>query len=288
MSRIAVSGFGAVSPAGWGLGALRAALAHGKPVPPRAVARPGWTRPLWVCEVPPVQQPPPFLAHRRLRRASPLTHYVCAAGLEALEAGGANANPSSGRLGLIVCLLCGAVRYSNRFFEETLLDPATASPVLFPETVFNAPASHLTAVLGREPLCCTLIGEPGTFLQAVALGAEWLDDGLVDGCLVIGAEETNWLLADVLWHFDHGAVLAGGAGALYLTRLSAPTRGVELSMVTDPLLYSTGRSRAAAALAMRRLLPISAPDELLCDSAKNRPRADAAEARLAALAGDAP
>lgn len=277
LSGIGVSGIGAVSPAGWGVAALRAALDRGEPIPLKPLARPGWTRPLLIREVPAPAPVPQFFAHPRLRRVSPITHHVIGAALEAMNAAGAGAARQPEKLGLIMCLLSGCVQYTHRFFDETLRDPATASPVLFPETVFNAPASHLAALLGRAPVTYTLLGDPATFLQGVALAADWLLEERVDGCLVVGAEETNWLLADVLWHFDHRAVLGGGAGALYLTRISDGSPGVELSLVTDAQVYSTRRSRAQAARAMRQLLPAGRADELLCDSTQGRPRVDAAE-----------
>ena len=42
---IFIHGLGAVSPAGWGLPALRAAIARNEPLPSRALARPGWEKP---------------------------------------------------------------------------------------------------------------------------------------------------------------------------------------------------------------------------------------------------
>lgn len=275
MNGIFVTGLGAVSPAGWGVPALRAALERGEPLPRKAVARPGWDRPLLIREVPPPTPVPTFFSHPRLRRVSPITHHVIAAAFEALDAAGAR-QPE--KLGLIMCLLSGCVQYTHRFFDETLRHPATASPVLFPETVFNAPASHLAALLGRAPVTYTLLGDPATFLQGVALAADWLLEERVDGCLVVGAEETNWLLADVLWQFDHRAVLGGGAGALYLSRLPECSPGVELRLITDAAVYSVRQNRAQAAQAVRRLLPAGSADELLCDSQQNRPRVDAAEA----------
>ena len=70
--------------------------------------------------------------------------------------------------------MSGSVNYSRRFYDETLKDPATASPLVFPETVFNAPASHLAALLGTTAINYTLVGDPGTFLQGIALAADWL------------------------------------------------------------------------------------------------------------------
>ena len=219
MSRVFVAGLGAVSPAGWNVAALREALNKGEPLPAQSMERPGWEKPLQTRLVPNPAVRPAFLAHPRLRRTSPITHHVVAAALEATAGFRANHDPKF-RLGLVVCLQSGCVNYTCRFFEESLKDPATASPLLFPETVYAAPASHVAAVLENISLAGTLVGDPAAFLQGVALGAQWLDENRVDACLVIGAEETNWILADALWHLERSAVLTAGAGALCLS--SAP------------------------------------------------------------------
>lgn len=277
MSGIAVRGWGAVSPAGWGVTPMRAALERGEPLPAKPLAWPGREQSLAVREVPAPSPRPAFLGHPRLRRASPITHYSAAAAVEALEGAGFTLPNPPERLGLIVCILAGCVQYSDRFFGETLKDPATASPMLFPETVFNAPASHVAALLGRPPATCTMLGDAATFPQGLALAAEWLQERRVDGCLVVGAEETNWVLASALWYFDKGAVLGGGAGALYLELAGRNPAGVELSLITDPQVYSTRQIRSAAACRMRRDLPSEVADELLCDSRRNQSRSDAAE-----------
>ncbi len=298
MSRIFVTGFGAVSPAGWNVAALREVLNKGEPLPVQAIARPGWNKPLPVRQVPNPTTRPEFLTHPRLRRTSPLTHYVVAAGLEAAAKLRVQDAPKL-RLGLVVCLQSGCVNYSCRFYEETLQDPATASPLLFPETVYAAPASHLAAVLGIISLANTMVGDPATFLQGVSLGAQWLEENRVDACLVIGAEETNWILADALWHLERPAVLTAGAGALCLCREPEFSAGVELTAITDAHTYSEGNDRSPAARAMREQLgapascrPVASPRseeiagkmpalpetaELLCDGLGNGPRTDAAE-----------
>src|SRR4029079_3700582 len=118
------------------------------------------------------------------------TRYAVVAAVEAL---GADAAPErTGRLGLILCVMSGGVPYSRRVFDEVLKDPPSASPLVFPETVFNAPSSHLATLLGTTAINYTLVGDPGAYLQGVALGADWLQRGRVDGCLVVGAEEIDW------------------------------------------------------------------------------------------------
>ena len=312
MSRVFVAGMGAVSPAGWNVAALRQALAKGEPLPVQSLARPGWDKPLRARLVPNPEVRLEFLAHPRLRRTSPITHYAVATALEATAKIRANQNAEC-RLGLVVCLQSGCVNYSSRFYDETLKDPATASPLLFPETVYAAPASHVAAVLENVSLASTLVGDPAAFLQGVSLAAQWLEEDRVEACLVIGAEEANWILADALWHLERAAVLTAGAGALCLCREPRWSAGVELAAITDAHTYSSRLNRAQAARAMRTQLCQSAardsgraelllgpaapqrrpttvdgldassslngetPAELLCDGTGSGARADAAE-----------
>src|SRR3989442_11107430 len=117
---IFVRGLGAVSPAGWGVLPLRETLAKGEPLPVRELARPGWTRSLRIRPVPPPSPRPDFLAHARLRRASPITQYAVAAALESLGDDAARVRSGSLRLGIVLCVMTGCVNYSRRFYDETL------------------------------------------------------------------------------------------------------------------------------------------------------------------------
>jgi hypothetical protein len=276
MSRVFVCGLGAVSPAGWNAADLRAALKRGEPLPVQPLQRPGWDMPLRARLVPPPVARPAFLAHPRLRRSSPITHYAAAAALEAV-AGLRRGNETKQSLGVVVCLQSGCVQYSFRFFDEALKDPATASPLLFPETVFAAPASHVAALLENTPLVYTLTGDPACFLQGVLLGIQWLQERRVEACVVIGAEETNWLHADALWHFDHYAIVGVGAGAVCLSLDPAKSLGVELSAITDAHTYTNRTNRFRAARLMREQLSAGSPAELLCDGVNGSHRSDAAE-----------
>jgi 3-oxoacyl-(acyl-carrier-protein) synthase len=274
MSQIFVAGMGAVSPVGWGARAMLDALEKGVPLPTRAIARPGWDKPLQIREVPAPAVRPAFLAHPRLRRSSPITQHAAAAAVEAFEpVKQRNIKP---RVGLIVCLYCGCIQYSYRFFDEVLKDPATASPLVFPETVFAAPASHIAAIFDNMPLVTSLVGDPASYLQGVALAADWLLEKRVDVALVVGAEEVQWLLSDAYWHFDRRAILSGGAGALCLVADPALSMGASLGMITSPHHYSSSQDRAAAARKMRAQLPAA---EVLCDGLQNLSKTDAPEAR---------
>jgi hypothetical protein len=212
-----------------------------------------------------------------LRRANAIAQYTVAAALEALSEDASLVQNGSLRLGIIVCVMAGGVAYSRRFYEEVLKDPATASPLVFPETVFNAPASHLAAYLGATGASYTLVGDDSSFLQGLALAADWLVNDQADGCVVVGAEEMDWIVADAMRLFQRDAIHSDGAGALYLRRDDSSNQGMELVNITDAFLFTQNQERAAAAKRMRSQLPAGGDNEVLCTGAQGHLSRDAAE-----------
>ena len=277
MNRIFVCGLGAVSPAGWGVSPLYSALAKGEPIPAQTLARPGLEKPLCVRPVPPPETRPAFFMHPRLRRAGVITQHAVAAALEALGDDAMRIQSGTMRLGIVVCTLAGSVAYSRRFYEEVLREPATASPLIFPETVFNAPASHLAAYLDTSAASYTLVGDEGTFLQGLAVASDWLQDDRADGVMVIGVEEMDWIVAESMGFFQRGAIHSAGAGAVYLKKGETSGVGAELAAVTDSFLFTQSQSPAQAARKMRGQFPKCAPNESVVLSAPLYPRAAAAE-----------
>jgi 3-oxoacyl-(acyl-carrier-protein) synthase len=291
MNRVFVHGSGAVSPAGWGVSALLRTLEETDPIPVQHLERPGRKQPLRVRRVPVADPRPASFGHARLRRASPISQYAVAAAQEALGPDAAFAGRAERRLGVILCVMSGCVNYSRRFFDEALRDPATASPLVFPETVFNAPSSHLAAVLGTTAINYTLVGDPATYLDGLVLAAQWLSQGLVDGCVVVGAEELDWLTADAFRLFARRLVVSEGAGALYLTSHPQPfsvsdgqppgatnAKAVTLDSVTDTFIFWNEPERAAAARAVATQLLARGQTHLVCDGLQQVPRFDRAEA----------
>ena len=261
-----------MSPAGWGVPAMVAAIDAGVPLPTAPLAYPGIERQFRFRSVPAPEPRPAFLAHPRLRRTSPITQYAAAAALEA--AGSLVSAATSPRFGLIFCLQSGPVQYATRFFSEVVNNPATASPLLFPETVFSAPASHIAALLGTVPIAYTIVGDPSSFLEGLAMGASWLTEGRVDACLVVGAEEFNWLQAQAVWYFDHHAILGAGAGAICLSlfpnphlnpTLDTPPQFAELDLITDPATYCELDGMAIAARHVHAQFPAATAAEVLMD-----------------------
>ena len=219
MSRIFVHGCGAASPAGWSASALCESVSRGSTLPTKPLPLPGREEPLTIRQVPIPDPRPAFFGHARLRRTSPISQYLVAAAMEAVGSDAALVAAGKLRLGVVLCVMSGCVNYSRRFYDEALRDPSTASPLVFPETVFNAPASHIAAMIGTPDLNYTLVGDPGTFLQGLALAATWLLEDRVDACLVAGGEECDWLTSTAFHLFSRSLILSDGAGALYLKRI---------------------------------------------------------------------
>jgi hypothetical protein len=276
MSCVYVCGLGAVSPAGWGVAPLLGALRTGEALPVARIQAPTGGSSHQVRTVPVPATRPTWMTHPRLRRASTISHCALAAALETLPSSGP-CRPASHRLGIVTGTHAACLRYSERFYSELLRDPLTASPLLFPETVINAPASHLAAYLGGADSVYSVVGDQTAFVQALVIAADWLWERRVDLCLVVGAEEVAWSAADALGRFARRIVGSEGAGALLLAREAGTGPGVVLERITDAYLYTNASTKAAAARAMRSALPRQSSRELLVDARCGVPRVDQAE-----------
>lgn len=270
--RIAVTGAGAVTPAGWGMPLMLEGLRNGKPVEPSPLCAPGNDEGAVYLRraVPKPCDEQFFLRQPRLRRASPAGRYLAAAAIEALGDERQHTVASGElRLGIVVSCYTGCINYSQRFYREVLENPTTASPIIFPETVFNAPASHLSALLGSSEVNYTVVGDESQFLAALEIGANWLVDGEVDAVLVAAAEESDWLSAEALSIFTSAPVLGEGAAALLLERCESPD--VEVELITDMFTFTRERPREKSLQAMREQLPCGNIAEILFESGNEGP-----------------
>ena len=175
-------------------------------------------------------QAPP---HPRLRRSSAISRFAVVAGLAALADAKLTLDPDTAvRTALIFAVSNGGVIYTKRFYHDVVESGAqAASPLLFPETVFNAPASHLAAILGISGASYTLVGDGAVGTLALKMAEELMGNDALDYCLVVGAEEADWLLCDAYrkWRLlrsappvepfqqpPQGMILSEGSGALLL------------------------------------------------------------------------
>lgn len=255
-ARIAVTGAGVVTPAGWGMPLMLESLRNGKPIEATSFFMAGNEESAAYLrrEVPKPNDNEGLFQHPRLRRASSVGRYIAAASMEALGVELQHSVASGDiRLGIVVSCYTGCINYSQRFYREVLEDPATASPIVFPETVFNAPASHLTAIFGSSEINYTLVGDESQFIAALEIGANLLINDEVDAVLVAAAEESDWLSAEALSMFTRTPVIGEGAAALLLERCESPA--VELELITDMFTFTKNRPRNEALHAMRAQLP---------------------------------
>jgi hypothetical protein len=255
-----IAGWGAVSPAGWTSTALADAVLEGREFPATLDLRHPDAPPIACRRVPAPTAPPPWLRQPRLRRSSPITRFAVSAALEALHCDPAAPAQSSGiSLGILFAVQNGSVNFSGRFFAEVLDNPSLASPILFPETVFNAPSSHLSSLLAAPLLNNTLVSDAGGFLTALDMAAQWLAEGRVTDCLIVSAEEYDWLSAEALALVPGQKIASEGAAALWLRQSDTTTSGqIRLEQITEAAAITHLQPRTTAIQHMRSEL--AAPD----------------------------
>ncbi|MEI6280069.1 MAG: beta-ketoacyl synthase N-terminal-like domain-containing protein [Verrucomicrobiae bacterium] len=185
---IAILGIGCVNPLGRDWNTVRANLAAGRrpesvllPGPPGHPAHPAY------CV------PAPFdFVHPRLRRSSAISHFACTAASAAVARSGPL---PAGTTALVFAATDGAVVYTRRFYEE-VVKSGCGSPLLFPETVYNAPASHVAAMFGIDGPVLTMVSDATAGTDALATAAELIRSGEAGRCLVVASEEADWILCD--------------------------------------------------------------------------------------------
>ena len=231
---LAIAGMGWVTPLGNGVDAVWERLLRGDEASATPISEQFADRSYSAFRVP--ESAVTGLAHPRLRRASVISRFAATAGLEALQAAGVKVDSqNAGRIALIFAISNGGVIYTKRFYRDVVETGAqAASPLLFPETVFNAPASHLAAILGVTGTTYTVVGDGAVGLLAIKMAEDVMTDKSLDYCLVVGTEEIDWLLCDAYrrWRLlrsappiepfgkqKRGMILSEGAGAIVLARL---------------------------------------------------------------------
>jgi len=246
-------GQGAVTPAGVGIDALL----HGHPVETMTslVSRPDLPWPVFKVKL----NDPAFERWQkepRLRRASPLSYFLVEAahqaliGLDAIELA---------QTGLVIAFSTGCLTYSRRFFEDIVTQGhRAASPVLFPETVYNSPVSHVAAALHLEGSAYALVGDETAWIAALKTAWLWLEQERVKQVLVLGGEEFDSASLDAYrnarWlarpQRKLGFIPSEGAAGL-LVRRARPGDSKIISQMDDGFIY---RSKTEAMAAGQRCL----------------------------------
>jgi 3-oxoacyl-(acyl-carrier-protein) synthase len=239
---LAISGIGMVCPGAFGREAfVRAFTANGKGMAPYRVPDFGLEEYLQ--------------GSRSFRRVAGVTKYALAAmALAVTDAGFSTEGFGGERVGLIVGITHCAINYSVEFHRTLVLEgPLAASPLFFSESVPNAPAGNGAIAFHIRGPVHTLIGEEPVGTQAIELAAALLQGGLIDRCLVVGAEEWSQVVAHAYGQIDRAAgrsqdfddapPLSEGAAALVL-ELEGAAAGRGASPHATICGWSLGRGRA--------------------------------------------
>jgi 3-oxoacyl-(acyl-carrier-protein) synthase len=249
---LAICGTGWVTPLGDEIEMVWKRLLDGDEASAQRVSDPISARTYPAFRVPEISS-----AHPRLRRSSAISRFAVAAGLSALRAGKFDPEKEAARTALIFATSNGGVIYTKRFYHDIVSAGAqAASPLLFPETVFNAPASHLSAILGITGASYTLVGDGAVGILALQMADDLMRTAMLDYCLVVAAEEVDWLLCDAYrkWRLlraappiepfhksPRGMILSEGAGAILIGREGA----VALEQIASGGNFATRRDAAA-------------------------------------------
>ncbi len=227
--RASIVGMSCVTPLGATPEEVWDAVRAGKCITPVEVVHPETGRKFKGAPVP-AQYTAHLAREARLRRSSTISLLAATVAKAAMQTSGATPTQGGAGLAIVFGVSSGGVQYTRRFYEQVVKQGANAaSPMLFPETVYNAPASHVAAMLGVDGATYTLVGDGTVGLQALTFGAQLLELGDADQVLVVAAEELDWILLEAHqnWRLTagekrRGALLAEGAAAVLISKASSP------------------------------------------------------------------
>jgi 3-oxoacyl-(acyl-carrier-protein) synthase len=286
-----IQGIGAVTPLGPTASETWLPLCQGQQAPRTLIANAVADREYFTCTVPgkfvseAARQP-------RLRRSGMLSLLAAAAGFDAFADAGVKPGAGcSDRIAVVFAICSGGVKYTRRFYHEIVTQGANAaSPLLFPETVYNAAASHLAALLAVDGQSYTLVGDSSVGLSALHFATELLImQPELNRCLVVGTEEADWLLSDAFasWRMATnedqfevygrtcGTIFGEGAAAVLIGR--SGVLGICRSSPGRPF-FSVRDSESVAVEVFGSLLAAESPDVIV--SSANGTFADEVERKV--------
>jgi len=187
---LAVTGAGVVSPAGFGLAALRGW---------DGAAQPALSGPRRDEDYPPIPlvgiegiDPEQYLGRKGVRHLDWTTKIALVACNRALAELDPPLAPDAGtRTGVVIGTSTGSIRSSSEFSRETLVQekPYLVRANLFPNTVMNCCAGQVAIFNGLRGVNATIAGGQLSSLSAIRYARNAIVGGHIDGALVGGVEE---------------------------------------------------------------------------------------------------
>ncbi|MFO0793633.1 MAG: beta-ketoacyl synthase N-terminal-like domain-containing protein [Candidatus Brocadiaceae bacterium] len=174
-----------------------------------------------------------YFPHGKFRRAAEISKYTIVAIKLAMDDANASALDRK-KTGIIAGLTLGALNYTQSYHKLLITEGvASASPILFSDSLLNAPAGNASLSFGVNGPVHTLIGGKTTAAKSIMLASQIIALRTIDKAIVVSAEELNELLC--LTYLRLGLdTLSEGAGALVLEK--------ENTMIGSPYCYLKGIS----------------------------------------------
>lgn len=249
---ITILGTGWVTPLGRNLDGVCAAIEAAQEPEPATICEGGRSWP--VLRVP-IADYAEASRLPRLRRSGTLSLLAVTAACDAVAAAGLDPSEAS-RMSVFFATTDGGVQYTSRFFGEIVSrGPGAGSPLLFPETVYNAAASHVAARFGCDGEAVALVGDSAVGIVAVTAAANAIHSGTTDLALVVAVNECEAVSCAAYEQWGvlrgrsrRGNIAGEGAAALVLGRRPAE---VGVSWCREGIPF---RSAAEGESSLRRLL----------------------------------
>ena len=178
--------------------------------------------------------PKKYIPPMKARRMSRFSHLGLASAIEAVADSGIELSESNCfTTGIALGTGLASTDSTDKFYEGLLREgPEGTNPIIFPETVQNIAASHISIHFGIKGPNITFSHSDISSELALFYGCELLRDGLVDLVIAAGADELSiaavagysslGLLSQEMMPFDvrrDGFVLSEGGAAVVLERL---------------------------------------------------------------------
>lgn len=135
-------------------------------------------------------------------------------------------------LGLVWGTRIGEIVPTARFLERLIQEgPERASPLSFQNSVYNAPAGHLSIALGLRGPSETVSAGGATGLAALLRGADLIRLGMASTVLVLAGDDRNDTRTAAYAYVNHGGDPTDLVAAVLLTTVPTP---VELIVRVGP------------------------------------------------------
>ncbi len=250
-----ILGTGWVTPFGRSVPDVCDKISHGETPPHETLEFAGNTWPCYRVDSSSLRDTNAFA---RLRRSGSISHFALGAAIDAVKSAGLTAEEQS-RLAILFATSDGGVIYTRRFFAELgVRGPGAGSPLLFPETVYNAAASHIAAYFKTDCEATAMVGDAAVALSAISAGCELLSSGSAKHVLIVAANECDAISAAGYsrWKFlspssigQSGNIFSEGAAALLLGQSPSQKPSLEWCQEGRPHF-----SQKEAAASLKRIL----------------------------------